>query len=158
MESSSYERVDGESKASPFVGVVNPRKRGREAPVSVSGSPDNLFSPQPQHQSSTSMLVNLSLLNNQQHQGGVVSTGLGLCFEDQQQQQQHHQKLQQQQLGLLFPSPVPSSLGSDISAQIKQQRDEINQLLQTHVPKSPSLFWVIALFPFHPLLPSSVKS
>ncbi|XXG75697.1 hypothetical protein AAC387_Pa08g0215 [Persea americana] len=110
-------------------GVVNPRKRGREAPVSVSGSPANLFSLQPQHQSSTSMFVNLSQLNNQQHQGGVVSTGLGLSLEDQQHQRQKQQ--QQQQLGLHFPSPVLSSLTEDISAQIKHQRDEIDQLLQT---------------------------
>eukprot|EP00262_Sarcandra_glabra_P012213 TRINITY_DN3104_c1_g2_i2.p1 TRINITY_DN3104_c1_g2~~TRINITY_DN3104_c1_g2_i2.p1 ORF type:complete len:274 (-),score=0.65 TRINITY_DN3104_c1_g2_i2:517-1338(-) len=49
--------------------------------------------------------------------------GLRLSFED-----QHHQN---QQTNLLAPSPVISSLSNDLTEQIKQQRDEIDQFLQT---------------------------
>lgn len=121
-------------------GVVNPRKRGREA--AVSGGPANIFSFQPYNQSPT--LVNLSQLHNQDQ--GVVSTGLRLSLEEQ-QKQHHHRHQQQQQLGVLLSSPVlsSSSLIEDISAQIKHQRDEIDQILQTQVPKFPNLFRVLTL-------------
>ncbi|OVA12722.1 zinc finger protein [Macleaya cordata] len=110
----------------------NPRKRGREAVNG--GAPINLFSLQTQLPPPT--LVNLAQLHNQQP--NIVSTGLQLAFGDQQQQQlqqqnHHHQQQQQQQQGLVlnFPSSTLSTLLSDdLSAQMKQQRDEIDQFLQ----------------------------
>ncbi|XP_058104148.1 BOI-related E3 ubiquitin-protein ligase 1-like isoform X2 [Magnolia sinica] len=102
-------------------GGVNPRKRGREAVAAGGATPINLFALQPPPHPT---LVNLAQLQNQQQ--AVVSTGLRLSFEDHQQQQQ-----QQQQMGLLLPSSNLSSvLSEDLSAQIKRQRDEIDQFLQ----------------------------
>ncbi|XP_010269870.1 PREDICTED: BOI-related E3 ubiquitin-protein ligase 1-like [Nelumbo nucifera] len=113
---------------------TNPRKRGREAvaAVAAAGAPIDLFSLQSQ---TPPTLVNLAQLHNQQP--NVVSTGLRLAFGDQQQQQhQHHQQQQQphpqqQQQSLVLPSSIISSfLTKDLAAQLKQQRDEIDQFLQ----------------------------
>ncbi|XP_077244893.1 putative BOI-related E3 ubiquitin-protein ligase 3 [Tasmannia lanceolata] len=94
-------------------GGSNPRKRGREN-VPVSLAPINLSSLQSQPPSPN--LVNLSQLQNQQP--SVVSTGLRLAFEEQKQKQQN-----QNQSLLLLQS-------DDLSIQIKQQRDEIDQFIQ----------------------------
>eukprot|EP00262_Sarcandra_glabra_P000230 TRINITY_DN10304_c0_g1_i1.p1 TRINITY_DN10304_c0_g1~~TRINITY_DN10304_c0_g1_i1.p1 ORF type:complete len:300 (+),score=15.05 TRINITY_DN10304_c0_g1_i1:124-1023(+) len=94
--------------------TANPRKRGRDSAL----APINLFSLQTQPSQPT--IVNLAQLHNQNP--SMVSTGLRLAFED----QQHHQNTN------LFPSNMISScLPEDFSAQIKQQRDEIDQFLQT---------------------------
>ncbi|KAF8412839.1 hypothetical protein HHK36_000811 [Tetracentron sinense] len=95
---------------------ANPHKRGRE--VAAAAAPINLFSlqshpPQP-------MLVNLAQLHNQNP--NVISTGLRLAVEEQQQQQQSH---------VLSSSIQSSFLSEDLATQIKQQRDEIDQILQT---------------------------
>lgn len=98
----------------------NPRKRGREAFFNVgngnggssttttsTAAPINLFSLQPQPPT----LINLSQLHNQHvHQPNLVSTGLRLAFNEQQQ--------------------LSTLLSEDLTCQIKQQRDEIDQFLQ----------------------------
>ncbi|XP_077235184.1 BOI-related E3 ubiquitin-protein ligase 1-like isoform X2 [Tasmannia lanceolata] len=95
-------------------GDTNSRKRGREV-LSPSMGPINLFSLQPQPSAQT--FVNLSQLHNQQP--ALVSTGLRLAFEGQNQHQS------------LLPSSIFSFLSEDISTQIKQQRDEIDQFIQS---------------------------
>ncbi|KAL5724199.1 RING-type E3 ubiquitin transferase [Ranunculus cassubicifolius] len=111
---------------------VNPRKRGREALYGVNGgnggsatttttttTPINLFSLQPHPPSQT--LINIAQLHHQHHQQqqpNLVSTGLRLAFSDHQQQQQQN---------ILLSSSI---LSEDLTSQIKQQRDEIDQLLQ----------------------------
>ncbi|XP_068634776.1 BOI-related E3 ubiquitin-protein ligase 1 [Aristolochia californica] len=99
----------------------NPRKRGRETIAPSSTAPINLFSVQSQPPPPT--LITLSQLHNQQP--GMVSTGLRLSFEDQQHQ------LQQQSSGILNSSSALSSfLSEELAAQLKQQKDEIDQFLQ----------------------------
>ncbi|KAF6138420.1 hypothetical protein GIB67_027992 [Kingdonia uniflora] len=66
-------------------------------------------------------VVNLAQLHNQQ--SDVVSTGLRLAFKDQEKHHLHHQQQQQQQQSLSF-------MTEDISDQIKQQSNEIEQILQ----------------------------
>ncbi|KAG9452491.1 hypothetical protein H6P81_005395 [Aristolochia fimbriata] len=101
----------------------NPRKRGREAIAPSSTPPINIFSMQSQPPPPT--LISLSQLHNQQP--GMVSTGLRLSFED----QQHQQQQQQQSSAVLNSSPVFSSfLSEDLAAQLRQQKDEIDQFLQ----------------------------
>ncbi|KAF8379156.1 hypothetical protein HHK36_028585 [Tetracentron sinense] len=102
---------------------ANPRKRGREVSAAAAvAAPINLFSLQ--HNPSPPMLVNLAQLHNHNQQPNLVSTGLRLAVEEQQQQQQ--------QQSLILPSSILSSLLSeDLAVQIKQQRDEIDQFLQT---------------------------
>ncbi|RVX00218.1 putative BOI-related E3 ubiquitin-protein ligase 3 [Vitis vinifera] len=110
--------------------VANSRKRGREVfgntnTGGVVAPTVNSFPLQPQ----PSQLIDLSVLHN--HQPNVVSTGLRLAFGEQhlqhpqqQQQQQQQQQNQQQQ------SAVLSLLSEDFTAQIKHQRDEIDQFLR----------------------------
>ncbi|KAK9144781.1 hypothetical protein Sjap_004684 [Stephania japonica] len=134
---------------------ANSRKRSRDVVGNGNGGgggssagavPINWFSVQPPQPT----LINLSQLHNhhhhQQQQGNGVSTGLRLSFGDQQQQQQNHQShqnhhhQQQQQQNIVLPSSLilsscssPSSssiLSDDLTLQIKQQRDEIDQFLQ----------------------------
>lgn len=107
-------------------GVI-PRKRGREAVAGVTEAPVNLFQLQ-SHRSPPPAVVNLAQLQNQQP--SMVSTGLRLALEGQHQQQQQHQH-HQQQIGVFLPSSLlSSSLSEDLSAQIKQHKDEIDQFLQ----------------------------
>ncbi|KAJ8633792.1 hypothetical protein MRB53_027128 [Persea americana] len=96
---------------------LNPRKRMRE----IAETPVSLF--QLQSQPPPPTLIDLAQLHNPPP--AVVSTGLRLAFEDQQQHQQ--------QMGLFFPSSTAHSsfLPEDLVAQIKQQRDEIDQILKT---------------------------
>ncbi|XXG77958.1 hypothetical protein AAC387_Pa08g2003 [Persea americana] len=96
---------------------LNPRKRMRE----IAETPVSLF--QLQSQPPPPTLIDLAQLHNPP--AAVVSTGLRLAFEDQQQHQQ--------QMGLFFPSSTAHSsfLPEDLVAQIKQQRDEIDQILKT---------------------------
>ncbi|XP_057449733.1 BOI-related E3 ubiquitin-protein ligase 1-like [Lotus japonicus] len=106
-------------------GGTNPLKRGREATTTTNIGTGHKSSPYNINQSS--QFIDLTQLHNQPQQN-VVSTGLHLSFGDQQQQQKqqfhnhHHQQQQQQHLSLFFQG---------LSSQIKQQSDEINQLLQT---------------------------
>ncbi|XP_057510708.1 BOI-related E3 ubiquitin-protein ligase 1-like [Actinidia eriantha] len=98
---------------------TNSRKRGRE--LTETAPSINPFSLQSQpHQ-----LIDLSQLHTPQQ--NVVSTGLRLAFGEQQQLQQ---KQKQQQT--LFPqsSVLFSLLPEDFAAQIRQQRDEIDQFLR----------------------------
>ena len=107
---------------------TNSRKRGRE--LTETAPSINPFSLQSQpHQ-----LIDLSQLHTPQQ--NVVSTGLRLAFGEQQQLQQ---KQKQQQT--LFPqsSVLFSLLPEDFAAQIRQQRDEIDQFLGAQV--------LISLFP-----------
>ncbi|KAL4280636.1 hypothetical protein GQ457_03G021590 [Hibiscus cannabinus] len=104
--------------------INNPRKRDRE--VAAITTPINPFSlrtqpPPPQ-------LVDLSQL----HQSNVVSTGLQLSSGDQRQSQNHSYPQQQQQhLSLLPNSSAFLSIVSDnLGAQIKRQREELDQFLQ----------------------------
>lgn len=122
--------------------VANSRKRGREvfANTNTGGAvapPVNSFTLQPQP--SPSQLIDLSALHN--HQPNVVSTGLRLAFGEQHLQQQQNQ---QQTAGLL------SLLSEDFTAQIKHQRDEIDQFLRAQVPILFQFQRVGLNFPFFP--------
>lgn len=113
---------------------LNPRKRMRE----IAETPVSLF--QLQSQPPPPTLIDLAQLHNPPP--AVVSTGLRLAFEDQQQHQQ--------QMGLFFPSSTAHSsfLPEDLVAQIKQQRDEIDQILKTQVSIPNSTLWVFHFFAF----------
>lgn len=130
-------------------GNSNPRKRGRgvaavaENAAGIS-APINSFSMQTQ----PTQLIDLSQLHNQQqsqaHQSNVVSTGLRLSFgggDNQQLQQnqnqnqnfQYHRQENQQQQQQRFVSQSPASismLSTDFAAQIKREREELDQFLQ----------------------------
>ncbi|XP_020217163.1 BOI-related E3 ubiquitin-protein ligase 1 [Cajanus cajan] len=98
-------------------GGTSSRKRGRET-TGIAPNFVNSFSLQ---QSQSPQLIDLTQLHNQNN---VVSTGLRLSFGDQQQlhhQQQHHG---------YHSNAFESLLSEDLSSQIKQQRDEIDQFLQ----------------------------
>ncbi|KAI4338424.1 hypothetical protein MLD38_023488 [Melastoma candidum] len=113
------------------------RKRTREMPTpsavnfncSSNDNPVALFNAFPvaanslQLQSQAPQVVDLTQLHNRQP-SNVVSTGLRLSFGEQQQQ------LQQQ--GFVY-NPAPSSfvqlLSDDVVAEIKQQREEMDQFL-----------------------------
>lgn len=118
---------------------ANQRKRARETSAATGiTTPINTFSLQ-QQQSQPPQLIDLAQLHNQQP--NVVSTGLRLSFGDQQQQQQqqlqqhhNHHHRQQQQQHASHSSAFLSVLAEDFASQIKQQRDEIDQLLQAQVP------------------------
>ncbi|XP_043696887.1 BOI-related E3 ubiquitin-protein ligase 1-like [Telopea speciosissima] len=106
---------------------VNPRKRGRETVASAAtataaaaavAAPINLFTLQSQPQPT---LVNLAQLQNQQP--NVVSTGLRLSFGEQQQQQSFFNSS--------YNSTLTSFISEELAPQIKEQRDEIEQFLQT---------------------------
>ncbi|KAK7386297.1 hypothetical protein VNO78_26433 [Psophocarpus tetragonolobus] len=105
-------------------GNNNSRKREREETVlgnAITGiNPFFLQSQQPPQ------LIHLSQLHNQQH--NAVSTGLRLSLDDQQQRLQHNHQSQQH----LSPSSAFLSLLSQhgFASLIKQQRDELDQLLQ----------------------------
>ncbi|CBI33972.3 unnamed protein product, partial [Vitis vinifera] len=107
--------------------VANSRKRGREVfgntnTGGVVAPTVNSFPLQPQ----PSQLIDLSVLHN--HQPNVVSTGLRLAFGE--QHLQHPQQQQQQQQNQQQQSAVLSLLSEDFTAQIKHQRDEIDQFLR----------------------------
>ena len=112
--------------------ATNSRKRGRELTETASSINPSSFQSQP-HQ-----LIDLSQLHASQQ--NVVSTGLRLAFGEQQQQQFQLQQQQQQQQ-TLFPqsSVLFSILPEEFAAQIRQQRDEIDQFLRAQV--------LISLFP-----------
>ncbi|GMJ16083.1 hypothetical protein like AT1G32740 [Hibiscus trionum] len=104
--------------------INNPRKRGREAAITT---PINSFSLQTQ----PPQLIHLSQL----HQPNVVSTGLQLSsgnqHQHQHQSQNHTYPQQQQQLSLLSnASAFLCTVSDDLGAQIKRQREEIDQFLQ----------------------------
>ncbi|GLT34681.1 hypothetical protein SLA2020_091840 [Shorea laevis] len=125
-------------------GNNNRRKRGREVTAANTtgvAAPINSFTMQTQ----PTQLIDLSQLHNHQqhqpHQPNVVSTGLRLSFGgDQQQLQQnqnqqfqyHRHEQQQQQQKSLVPqsSALLSLLSEDFAAQIKRQREELDQFLQ----------------------------
>lgn len=132
--------------------TTNQRKRGRETSAATEISPSILpFSLQQQSQPPPPQLIDLSQLHSHNHNNpNVVSTGLRLSFGDQQQQQQqqqqqfqqhHNQQQQQQQSSALF-----SVLTEDFAAQIKHQRDELDQFLQAQVVILTFLKWVISVF------------
>ncbi|XP_027336317.1 BOI-related E3 ubiquitin-protein ligase 1 isoform X2 [Abrus precatorius] len=108
----------------------NCRKRGREeightVTTTGIGSNVNPFS----LQSQPPQLIHLSQLHN--HQQNAVSTGLCLSFDDQQQQQQQTLQLHHhQQQHASHSSAFLSLLSQGFSSQFKQQRYEIDQLLQ----------------------------
>ncbi|MCE0482147.1 hypothetical protein HAX54_040594 [Datura stramonium] len=115
---------------------ANSRKRGREL-TSTTAAINPLMSMQSQPQP---QLIDLTQLHTspplQQQPPNVVSTGLRLAFGD---QQQHHQLQQQQQQHHHHHSLSPQSsqssafysiLTEDLATHIKQQRDEIDHLLQ----------------------------
>lgn len=91
-------------------------------------------------QSHSPHLIDITQLHHhQQQQQQIVSTGLGLSFDNQQQhqqrlqlqQQQQHQQ-QNQQHGC-HTSHFLSLLSHGLASQIKQQKDEIDQFLQAQV-------------------------
>ncbi|KAK8578922.1 hypothetical protein V6N13_142177 [Hibiscus sabdariffa] len=101
--------------------INNPRKRDREVAAGAAiTTPINPFSlPPPQ-------LVDLSQL----YKPNVVSTGLQLSSGDQ-RQSQNHSYPQQQHSSLLSNSSAFLSIVSDnLGAQIKRQREELDQFLQ----------------------------
>ncbi|KAL6985846.1 RING-type E3 ubiquitin transferase, partial [Sarracenia purpurea var. burkii] len=106
----------------------NPRKRGREFTATTSSV--NPFSTQPPDHHHDHQLIDLTQLQTSP-QPNVVSTGLRLAFGEQPQQQQLRQQLPPQQQ---TPSPQSSVLltvlSEDFTAQIRQQRDEIEQFLR----------------------------
>ncbi|TKY55525.1 BOI-related E3 ubiquitin-protein ligase 3 [Spatholobus suberectus] len=111
----------------------NSRKRGREDTavgntITTASNAINPFS----LQSQPPQLIHLSQLHN--HQQNVVSTGLRLSFDDHNlHQQQQRLPLQQHQSQQQHGSPSSaflSLLSQGLASQIKQQRDEIDQLLQ----------------------------
>ncbi|XP_050376928.1 E3 ubiquitin-protein ligase BOI-like [Argentina anserina] len=110
---------------------TNQRKRGRETSVATEiTTPMIPFSLQ---QSQPPQLHNHNHNHHQNHPN-VVSTGLRLSFGDQQQQQQqqlqqHHHN--QQQRDCHSASSLFSVWSEDFASQIKQQRDELDQFLQT---------------------------
>ncbi|KAF8380629.1 hypothetical protein HHK36_028118 [Tetracentron sinense] len=127
---------------------ANPRKRGREvlgsaAAAATAAAPINLFSLQSQPPPST--LINLAQFHNQQP--NVVSTGLRLAFGDQQQQ------------NIVLPSSNLSSLLSeDLTAQIKQQRDELDQFLQAQGEQLRRTLAVTRQRHYHTLLGAAEES
>lgn len=108
-------------------------------------TPINVFHLQSQPPPPT--FVDLAQLHNQPP--AMVSTGLRLAFEDH----------QQQQMGLLLPSSttLSSSLSEDLAPQIKQQRDEIDQILRTQVLFPISAFWVFHFSAFPATNPKKKK-
>ena len=126
--------------------VANSRKRGREVfgntnTGGVVAPTVNSFPLQPQ----PSQLIDLSVLHN--HQPNVVSTGLRLAFGE--QHLQHPQQQQQQQQNQQQQSAVLSLLSEDFTAQIKHQRDEIDQFLRAQVPILFQFKWVRFNFHFY---------
>ncbi|PSR91671.1 BOI-related E3 ubiquitin-protein like [Actinidia chinensis var. chinensis] len=101
---------------------TNPRKRGREISATTSPINNNPFSIQLQ----SPQIIDLTQLHTQQ--SNVVSTGLRLAFGEQQQQLQS----QQQQQRTLSPqsSVLFSLLSDDLTTQIRQQREEMEQFIQ----------------------------
>uniref|UniRef100_A0A1D1YMD1 Baculoviral IAP repeat-containing protein 4 n=1 Tax=Anthurium amnicola TaxID=1678845 RepID=A0A1D1YMD1_9ARAE len=125
------------------------RKRGREeaAPTGAAALrnyPINLLSLQQQQSlpataalnTNTSAtlpttLIDLSLLHNQQPPPvTIVSTGLRLSFEDNHRPQQPSQQQQQQQVAQ-GGSFLSSLITEELTAQVKQQKDEMNSFLQS---------------------------
>ncbi|KAE9607404.1 hypothetical protein Lal_00026692 [Lupinus albus] len=107
----------------------NSVKRGREAIV-ANTTPNNIMNPLFSMQSHPPQLIHLSQLHNQQQ--NVVSSGIGLSFDQQQQRlqlQQQPQQQQQQQLHGCYSSSYLSLLSEGFSSQMKRQRDEIDQFL-----------------------------
>ncbi|KHN21049.1 Baculoviral IAP repeat-containing protein 2 [Glycine soja] len=113
---------------------TNSRKRGREDPgvgnntITAASNVIDQFS----LQSQPPQLVHLSQLHNHhQQQNNVVSTGLRLSFDDQHFQQQQRLQLHQNesQQHRSHSSAFLSLLSQGLGSQIKQQRDEIDQLL-----------------------------
>ncbi|KAL6979817.1 RING-type E3 ubiquitin transferase [Sarracenia purpurea var. burkii] len=92
---------------------INPRKRGREVAAATTSSGINPCSFQLQ----PPQFINLSQI--QTPQANVVSTGLRLAFGE-----QKHLSSQSLVLPVLF-------LSKDLAVQIKQQRDEMEQFLQS---------------------------
>ncbi|XP_047307409.1 BOI-related E3 ubiquitin-protein ligase 1 [Impatiens glandulifera] len=109
---------------------INPRKRGRE----TLGTPSQIspFSIQNQP-SSQNHIIDLSQIHTSPPHN-VVSTGLRLAFGNQQQQQLHHQQQQQHQhqqsMSTTQSSVLFSLLSEELAAQIRQQRDDIDNFLQ----------------------------
>ncbi|KAJ8556504.1 hypothetical protein K7X08_032256 [Anisodus acutangulus] len=114
-------------------GGGNTRKRGRDLTSTTTTAMNPLMSmqsqqPQPQ-------LIDLTQLHTSPQPNGV-STGLRLAFGDQQQQHQLQQKQQHHHNHhSLSPQSSQSSafysiLTDDLATHIKQQRDEIDHLLQ----------------------------
>ncbi|KAE8678487.1 hypothetical protein F3Y22_tig00111408pilonHSYRG00013 [Hibiscus syriacus] len=93
---------------------INPRKRAREVTAI------NSFSLQMQ----PPQLIELSQL----HRPNVVSTGLRLSFGDQRQQSLNQNIQDQQQQNLVSSST--GFLSDDLAAQIKYQREELDQFLE----------------------------
>ena len=121
---------------------TNSRKRGREDPgvgnntITAASNVIDQFS----LQSQPPQLVHLSQLHNHhQQQNNVVSTGLRLSFDDQHFQQQQRLQLHQNesQQHRSHSSAFLSLLSQGLGSQIKQQRDEIDQLLHAQVPNFP---------------------
>ncbi|KAL0905036.1 hypothetical protein M5K25_027208 [Dendrobium thyrsiflorum] len=111
----------------PIGGNVNPRKRGREAAMTV---PSAMLSPQTQQQMSlfslqaqaralTPAMVGLPQL--QSPTPSLVSTGLQLTFTDHNQSQNQREQL----------ASILSSYSKDLATEINQQKNEIEQFLIT---------------------------
>lgn len=104
--------------------TTNSLKRPRQG-TSIGEGAINLINPYSLQSHSSSQLINLSQLHQQQP--NAVSTGLTLSFHDKQQQriQLHQHQSQQKQ-----PSQI-SLINEGLSSQIKQHQHEINQYLRT---------------------------
>ncbi|KAL5183968.1 BOI-related E3 ubiquitin-protein ligase 1 [Glycine soja] len=134
-----YDNCNNDNGSNNNNNNINSRKRGREDQPGVGNNNNNTITTasnvinQFSLQSQPLQLVHLSQLHNHQQQNNVVSTGLRLSFDDQHFQQQQrlqlHQNQSQQQQHGSQSSAFLSLLSQGLGSQIKQQRDEIDQLL-----------------------------
>ncbi|KHN01654.1 Inhibitor of apoptosis protein [Glycine soja] len=135
-----YDNCNNDNGSNNNNNNINSRKRGREDQPGVGNNNNNTITTasnvinQFSLQSQPLQLVHLSQLHNHQQQNNVVSTGLRLSFDDQHFQQQqrlqlHQNQSQQQQQHGSQSSAFLSLLSQGLGSQIKQQRDEIDQLL-----------------------------
>lgn len=117
------------------------RKRGREITAAANAAGIiarmNSYSMQTQQ----TQFIDISQLRNRQQQPNGVSTGLRLAFcggdhqqlqQNQNQQFQFHRQEQRQQQSLVSQSSAASVslLPEDFAAEIKRQREELDQFLQ----------------------------
>ncbi|OWM88313.1 BOI-related E3 ubiquitin-protein ligase 1 [Punica granatum] len=108
-------------------GMTNQRKRGREAADNNMVGPSssmNVYSLSQQPQQPP-QLIDLSQLHN-----NSVSTGLRLSFNNQHHHHYHQQQQQQQQQKIVDnSSEILSMFKEDLTAHVRQQREEIDQFL-----------------------------
>lgn len=106
-----------------YPGTIS-RKRGRESTTTTPTTTPNTIYPFT-FQSESPQFIDLTQLHNHHHHQNhnTVSTGLGLSFGHQQQHQQHEYQ----------SSHFLSLMSQGIASQIKQQRDEIDQIIQSQV-------------------------